>query len=161
MSYPSRHVADVMAWAERYGCEYAGAAKSGHARINLPTGEVYTTASTPSDVNATRAAIRDIARKLGVSADSGRRAGKFRGRPSRGFSMRAAVAEKRPDRSGRFETASVPVPTPLDHAIAKATERRNELVARMEREPYPYVAQELRRVEQELRTLKEMRGTSA
>lgn len=66
MRYPSRAVADLARWAEANGCTYLGVAHSGHVKIRLTTGEIYTSSASPSDVNSLKRAMQDIARKCGI-----------------------------------------------------------------------------------------------
>ncbi|MFJ4173347.1 hypothetical protein [Microbacterium sp. NPDC089696] len=89
MNYPSKAIADLMKWASRHGCIYRGIAASGHAKIELPNGEVYTTSASPADTN-TRKAKHDLARMLGVKLERPA-AGRYRHQPTGGRHVPAEV----------------------------------------------------------------------
>lgn len=97
-----KQTAELRKWAKNLGCTYLGIAPSGRVQVELPDGSVVTTVAMPRDQHSLRQAQRDIARALGIPVPSTPSAHHRKGTGRRGFSMRAAVAQQRPDRSGIF-----------------------------------------------------------
>ncbi|WP_114589371.1 hypothetical protein [Microbacterium arborescens] len=102
-----KQTAVLAKWAKAHGCTYDGVTPSGHVRIILPDGAMMVTRATPNDRASLHQAQRDIARRLGIPVPAKPAARYKKGTGHRGFSMRAALDNQRPDRSGVFTVGDV------------------------------------------------------
>ena len=148
---------ELIEYGKLCGFQLDGIDGNDHYRLRHGNGEIVRVACTPGDWRGDENCRAEMRRKSGVTPPRPN-AGRYRnGTGRRGFNMRAALREKNPVLSGKHTSSSIPtLPPSVADAVRRVTERRDQLAARYAENPYPYIRQELARVEQELAELMRM-----
>lgn len=144
----------LIGYAESCGFVLDGVDGQGHWLLRHPNGETVRVSGSPGDWRGDANCEAEIRRKSGQSPPRPS-AGRFHHRRRHGFSMRAALREKDESKSGRHQTTSdsfaMQTVVYVHPRLAELHRQRDELGARIAETPYPFLIQEARRIDQEIR----------
>lgn len=139
----------LIRYGEMCGFTLQGLDGRGHYRMVHPNGSVVRVSGSPGDWNGDTNCEAEMRRKSGV-VPVRPNAARFRFTRRQGFSMRRALAEKDDSKSGLYSTKTEPIQHPR---LVELRHQADALRERIEATPYPYLIQELRRLEQSITEL--------